>query len=108
MLKKLPKEVRVAINICLAGIDSAIKHANNDKELDVSLNIRNALTLEVLQFNIDEDYSSFQTVTKYFSAMRDVFDNAIKTIETNQNKAPNPDSNSGSERIKGEDDDDYK
>ena len=101
MLKKLPKEIRVAINICLAGIDSAIKHADNDKELDISLEIRNALTLEVLQFNIDEDYDVFKTVTKYFSAMRDVFDKALNTIESNQIQ-------NQCERMKGEDDDDYK
>lgn len=100
MLKKLPKEIRVAINICLAGIDSAIKHADNEKELDISLEIRNALTLEVLQFNMDEDYNVFQTVIKYFSAMRDVFDNALTTIKQNQvqNKF---------ERMKGEDDDEH-
>lgn len=101
MLKKLPKEIRVAINICLAGIDSAIKHADNEKELDISLEIRNALTLEVLQFNINEDYSSFQTVTKYFSAMRDVFDNALTTIKQNQVQ-------NQCERMKGEDEDEHK
>lgn len=104
MLKKLPKEVRVAINVCLAGIDSAIKHADNDKELDISLEIRNALTLEVLQFNIDEDYNVFQTVTKYFSAMRDVFDNALNTIKQNQTQVQNQ----NNIRTQGEDEDENK
>ena len=91
MLKKLPKEIRVAINICLAGIDAAIKHSENDKDSDISITIRNALMLEILQFNMKEDYSSFKNVKKYFNAMKTVFDNALNIIEQNQNEDQNED-----------------
>jgi len=93
---KLPQRLTSAVSLVFETLNTAAKqNPDDEKVISITTEMRNALSLELLMFEMTGDYSKLKNVKSALETHKKLLDDALELL--NQNNSSDSDSNKPTE-----------